>query len=119
MLIRFLATRAGDRKPTTRSYSCSCSRRSSTAGALGSRRAGESGHSEKLRNEQVQIEIENASELKKFPLEVSHGGLSSGGMSPASGPLEEFHEKALGFNDVLGSRGLSLNQGASFSHRSA
>jgi hypothetical protein len=34
----------------------------------------EHGHAEKLRDEQVQIEIDNASELKKFPLELSHAG---------------------------------------------
>jgi hypothetical protein len=52
-------------------------------GALGSRRAGERGHSEKLRNEQVQIEIENASELKKFPPKVSHAGFVFRGNVPS------------------------------------
>ena len=39
------------------------------------------------------------------------GALSFGGIYPASGPLEEFHEKALGFDDVLGSRGAVLEPG--------
>jgi hypothetical protein len=82
VLIRFLATRTGI--GSLRAERLVLLRwEKFHRGALSSRRAGERGHAEKLRNEQVQIEIENAPELKKFPLEVSHAGFIFRGDVPS------------------------------------
>jgi hypothetical protein len=83
VLIRFLDTRMGDRKATTRSYSCSCAGISSIAERSVHTELGRVDILKTLRNEKVQIEIENASVLKKFPLEVSHAGFVFRGNLPS------------------------------------
>jgi hypothetical protein len=62
----------------------------------------------KLRDEQVQIEIENASELKKFRLEVSHAGFVFRGDVPSKRYQRSVFFQQLSYLPRVGAHKLKL-----------
>jgi hypothetical protein len=80
--MRFLATRREIGSPTKRSYACSCAGRSSRGARYAELESVDI--PEKLRNEQALIESDDASELRKFRLAVSHARFVFRGDVPAT-----------------------------------